>query len=203
MTPSPLLLLLVVLFRHLVDATLGTIKTVADGATALDMANAMLGSGGSLTILDATYTGAGIASGIIDSTGFPADHYLKSTFANGAVVLTSGSALLATDDVNSSGSSSTNNGLPGNDQLSLLGYDASILVITLKATSLGKLVFKYAFGSEEYPEFVGSQYNDVFKLFVDGVNVARIPGTTTEVSINTVNGGANSAFYSEPSAGIA
>jgi len=49
------------------------------------------------------------------------------------------------------------------------------------------------FGSEEYNEFVGSQFNDVFAFFVNGVNYALIPSTTTPVSINTVNNGHASA----------
>lgn len=55
--------------------------------------------------------------------------------------------------------------------------------------------FSYVFGSEEYNEWVGSQFNDVFGFFVNGVNYALIPGTSTPVAINDVNNGANSAYY--------
>jgi len=81
--------------------------------------------------------------------------------------------------------------------------------------------FNYIFGSEEYPEFVCSSYNDVFGFFLFGPdpfycggsnvtkNIAFIPGVfddqgnPTPVTINTVNGGghesdgcpANSNFY--------
>lgn len=53
--------------------------------------------------------------------------------------------------------------------------------------------FEYVFASEEYTEFVGSVYNDVFAFFISGPgfvgkqNIALIPGTTTPVAINTVN----------------
>lgn len=51
--------------------------------------------------------------------------------------------------------------------------------------------FNYQFGSDEYPEYVGSLYNDVFAFIVsDGTtskNIALIPGTEVPVSINTVN----------------
>ncbi|MCY0978852.1 choice-of-anchor L domain-containing protein [Chryseobacterium wangxinyae] len=60
-----------------------------------------------------------------------------------------------------------------------------------KATTLN---IKYQFGSEEYPNFVGSQFNDAFGFFVSGGNLAttqnigRLPnGNTT--SINNVNFG--------------
>lgn len=63
------------------------------------------------------------------------------------------------------------------------------------------LKFNYVFGSEEYPMFV-CNYNDAFGFFLSGpgisgpytnsaINIALIPGTTTPVSINTVNNGVN------------
>ena len=65
--------------------------------------------------------------------------------------------------------------------------------------------FNYVFGSEEYPEYVGSQFNDVFGFFVTGLNpnggnysntnVALIPGTDMVVSINNVNDHSNSEYY--------
>ncbi|MBO6023396.1 MAG: choice-of-anchor L domain-containing protein [Bacteroidales bacterium] len=65
--------------------------------------------------------------------------------------------------------------------------------------------FNYVFGSEEYPEYVGSLYNDVFGFFVwgpnpsggdyNGQNVAIIPNTNEVVSINNVNLNHNSEYY--------
>jgi len=56
-------------------------------------------------------------------------------------------------------------------------------------TTTGSVFFNYVFASEEYNEFTNSQFNDAFTLQVDGVNIALIPGTSTPVQINTVNGG--------------
>lgn len=62
------------------------------------------------------------------------------------------------------------------------------------------LSFRFVFGSEEYPEYVCSQYNDVFGFFLSGpgingpytngaVNLALVPGSTAPVAINTINPG--------------
>ncbi|MFK8054737.1 MAG: choice-of-anchor L domain-containing protein [Saprospiraceae bacterium] len=63
-----------------------------------------------------------------------------------------------------------------------------------------KVKFRYVFASEEYPEFVCSDYNDIFGFFIDGpgisgpyerggVNLAVVPGTTLPVTINSINPG--------------
>jgi gliding motility-associated-like protein len=73
--------------------------------------------------------------------------------------------------------------------------------------------FKYVFGSDEYPEFSPSSFNDAFGFFLwgpgisgpftlagypaGGANLAVIPGTTTAVTINNVGPGAtqNPSYY--------
>ena len=52
--------------------------------------------------------------------------------------------------------------------------------------------FRFSFASEEYTEYVGSQFNDVFAFILTGggikkKNLAVIPGTKEPVSINNIN----------------
>ncbi|MEC4054282.1 choice-of-anchor L domain-containing protein [Myroides odoratimimus] len=70
----------------------------------------------------------------------------------------------------------------------------------------------FQFGSEEYPNFVGSVYNDAFGFFVSGpgivdekgklttVNMARNPLNSNTISVNTINAGyrGKSSFYPTP-----
>lgn len=60
------------------------------------------------------------------------------------------------------------------------------------------VTFSYVFGSEEYPEYVDSQYNDVFAFFVNGENYATFQsedGETLPVTINNINHLRNTEYY--------
>lgn len=75
------------------------------------------------------------------------------------------------------------------------------------------LEFEFVFGSEEYNEWVGSQYNDVFGFFISGPdiigdpgigndkNIALIPGTDQAVAINNVNAASNPEYYYDNAGG--
>ena len=83
-------------------------------------------------------------------------------------------------------------------------YDASTLELDFIPKS-DTVRFKYVFGSEEYPEFVGGGYNDIFGFFISGPdpsggeyenkNIALVPDTNIVISINTVNHRTNSDYY--------
>src|SRR3569832_1462249 len=122
---------------------------------------------------------------------------------NNGILLTTGKAAnaIGPNDNNKLG---FNNGASGDSQLDvLLGtetYDGCALEFDL-IPSCDTLKIKYEFGSEEYPEYVNKQFNDVFSFFITGPgitgtkNIATLPNTTTPVSINTVNAGKNSQYF--------
>ena len=120
------------------------------------------------------------------------------------IIMSSGRVITALGP-NSSGSSGTNLSQPGNAQLQALvngtTYDAAILRFNFIPAS-DIVEFRYVFASDEYPEYANSNYNDVFAFFISGgpenynnYNIARIPGTNTPVTINTVNHTQNSQYY--------
>lgn len=78
-------------------------------------------------------------------------------------------------------------------------YDACVLEFDCVPAG-DTLLFNFAFGSEEYPEFVNSSFNDIFAIYLSGPgftpqqNVAELPDGTP-VAINNVNAGLNSSFF--------
>lgn len=96
---------------------------------------------------------------------------------------------------NTGGGTSSSLGLPGDPDLNAIlatgtgdktSYDACVVEFDFFPQA-SVVSFNYVFGSEEYNEYVNSQFNDVFGFFVNGQNCATI--NEDPVSINTINNG--------------
>lgn len=144
------------------------------------------GSQQAIGFFDGSATNVGIDNGIVITTG---------------TVLNNGSG---PHGPNNSTNSGLDNSAPGYFRLNnLLGggaqtYDAAVLEFDFIPYS-DTVRFKYVFGSEEYMEYVGTQFNDIFAFFISGPgipggiqNIARLPNGDA-VAINNVNNGTSNA----------
>lgn len=199
----------------LVDKLVGTGVTYSNptftGSTAgTQSGNAGYFSGGSSVV--------GINSGIIISTGnvgntnygpyeyiSPNNELTNLQFSNELVTSPNTVSYLST--ITGTGSDATLNSLIGETT-----YDKAVLEFDFVPES-NFIQFRYVFASEEYNEYVNSQYNDVFGFFVtslesDGYNynnknIAIVPGTpNTAVAINTINNGPCSGAPNCADAGV-
>ncbi|MCK4800156.1 PKD domain-containing protein [Candidatus Parcubacteria bacterium] len=169
-------------FAMPVQAT-GLVTQDLNSITQDDLAISLLGSG--VTVNNIQYTGANIAAG-------------KFSGGTGIIGIEQGIILSSGNIGNVVGPNiedgiTTVNGLPGDADLNSLipGYttsDASVLNMSFTPTG-SVIVFEYVFASDEYNEYANSNYNDVFGFFLNGNNVAYLPGTDIVVSINTINNG--------------
>jgi exosortase sorting signal-containing protein len=177
----------VVMFSGFASAQV-TVTPIGGAVTANSMASMLLGAGSGITITNATYTGAPGASGTFTATA-------GILGVTSGIVLTSGSVNSAVGPNNAPGFG-PDNSLPGDADLNTLTtgatQDASVLTITFVPTGTS-IQFSYVFGSEEYNEFVGSEFN---------VNRALIPGTSTPVAINNVNCGNSATGVPPPGPGV-
>lgn len=93
--------------------------------------------------------------------------------------------------------------LLNNKNVSNLLFDAAIVEFDIQIDA-DSLVFRYAFASEEYPEYL--QYNDVFGLFITGsglnnnpkdttYNLASLPNGKIPISVSSINHLSNKDYY--------
>jgi hypothetical protein len=168
--------------HNLLPPPLTTQDIATGGQTAASIVQALVGPG--VTVTNIQLNGAPIAAGTFTGgTGVIG-------FAQG-IVLGSGNVGSVVGPANLSNSTSTDNLLPGDVDLdNLVGgatQDACVLEFDFECPTTTVFSFQYVFASEEFDEWVNTQYNDVFAFFLNGQNIALIPGTTTPVAINNVN----------------
>ena len=142
----------------------------------------------------------------VSNISFKGVNHAAGTFSGGTgiigfedgIVLSSGK-IASIIGPNNSPSTSTSNNMPGDPDVATLipgymTYDATVLEFDFVPAG-NKIIFEYVFGSEEYLEWVGTAFNDVFGFYINGINQALIPGTTTPVSINNVNHLSNTGYF--------
>jgi hypothetical protein len=168
----------------LVDVTLSSDPVSLSGKIA--------GPGISIVDGSETYTGSAVAAGTFingSSIGLAIDEGIIMTTGH------AGYAKLPNTFVKASWASSE----PGDSDLDALfeepGYttqDASVLEFDFTATKSTVYVY-YVFASDEYHEFVGGGYDDIFAFFIGkkgeaSNNIALIPGNSGEtVSVDNIN----------------
>lgn len=183
----------------LIAASAGAVTTkdmASGGVTAEDVVKTLTGAG--VTISNVKITGAQKAIGTF--AGGAADGFGIDT----GVILSSGDIATAVGPNNSEGTSGSM-GSPGDaglDELVKPLKTRDAIILEFDAVTAGSAFsIKYIFASEEYKEYVGSKFNDVFAFFVDGQNIALIPGTVDPVAVNAVNFKTNSGMYKDNPAG--
>ena len=158
------------------------VRDLTTGLTAQDLANLLVGSG--VTVSNVRYTGAPVAAGTFTGGA------TSVGFDSGIILSTGG--VTNVPGPNSSDSISRTNGTPGDPALAALAggatSDAAILEFDFTTTA-STVSLQYVFGSDEYNEFANRSFNDVFAFFLNGTNIAVVPGTGQPVAINTINGG--------------
>jgi hypothetical protein len=144
------------------------------------------------TALASAFAGAGVTISNATLTAASATATGTFTGAAGAIGFDTG-VLLTTGTVNCAPGPNDLPDCAGGGLITSLKFDFT--------TTTGNVFFNYVFASEEYNEFVGTEFNDTFQLLLNGTNIALLPGGGGVVSIDNVNNDTNSAFFIDNTAG--
>ncbi|UXX79707.1 choice-of-anchor L domain-containing protein [Reichenbachiella carrageenanivorans] len=153
-------------------------------------------------------TGVTLANGTFPNPGDAGAQY--GTFSDGingaglsvdsGIILSTGSVTTALSSNDAAGSSeNTGNTYSDPDLVAINStgiYDAAIFQFEITTgADVDAIIISYQFGSEEYPDYVCSRFNDAFGFFVSGPgisgtqNIALVPESGNVVAVNSVNGG--------------
>lgn len=179
--------------------------------------NYFLGEG--IEVLSVKYEGAPEAVGYFNNAQGLIGIERGIVLTNGRAQTTgSGSAIRYGVDA-ASNNIANNDNLNNPKDVDINKIIANSVAPNVKSTNLSKytitfipsadtLRFRYVFASEEYPEYICQNYNDIFGFFIsgpgitgpfenNGQNIALIPNTNLPVSINNINLG-NASFTNCP-----
>jgi len=163
------------------------------------ISNVFLGSG--VQITNISFSGDSTAIGYFNNGS-------TSVGINSGIVMTTGSVESSSGILGTTGCDKTGIDFASTDNLNFASdpdlatltnisqHDLAVYTITFIPTS-DTLRFRYCFGSEEWPEYACSPYNDIFGFFISGPNpsgglyasknIAAIPGTIFPVAINNIH----------------
>ena len=187
--------ILTILLALLPLITFGQLTTSTAQAPDALVQNVLLGSG--VTVSNISFNGVPVTIGSFDASN-------TNLGIDEGIIMTTGTILDVPGEgphgPNNSPDAGKDNSAPGYPLLSnLIGniatYDAAILEFDFVPYS-DSVKFNYVFGSEEYPEYVSSTFNDAFAFFISGPgipggmqNIAQVPFGGGPVTINNVNNG--------------
>ncbi|MDX1911580.1 MAG: choice-of-anchor L domain-containing protein [Saprospiraceae bacterium] len=185
-----------------------TALTFVSQAQFLQVTDVVTGPYNPQSLISNVFLGNGVEVTNIQFTGDPraVGYFSGGTNSIGierGILLTTGLSLSASDDGATQASDGNLGGSlepslvsllpppdPGDPPLTL--NDVAVYTITF-IPNADTLRFRYSFGSEEYPEYSCSDFNDVFGFFIQGpgyptfTNIALVPGTNLPVSINNIH----------------
>ncbi|MFD2185975.1 choice-of-anchor L domain-containing protein [Aquimarina celericrescens] len=198
-TPIILCIVLILSFQEMFSQA-----TFTSNPTDVDILNELAGPGltlsnptleyGSKSIQFATFSNGNAGANFTVDTGL--------MMTTGSTTQAFGSNGTAAFPSNSGLQASTTAGLATYSDPDITAIDAGavhdVAVFSFDVTldpGLTAIQIVYQFGSDEYPDYVGTTFNDAFGFFVSGPgitgsqNIAKVPGTDNPVAVNTVNGG--------------
>jgi len=175
--------------------------TVQGGQSASELIKDIFIGGDCFEVQNASVIGSPLGIGSFSNGG-------SSIGIDNGVIISSGNINTAPGP-NNVGGAGTNTGGGSHPDLEELAsaqvFDATGITFQFTPT-VPQIFFNYAFASEEYCEYVGAGFNDVFGFFIsgpgmnggfllNGENIAVIPGTSTAVAIDEVNHVSNTAYF--------
>ncbi|MEO6037966.1 MAG: choice-of-anchor L domain-containing protein, partial [Saprospiraceae bacterium] len=173
-----------------------SVLQVANNPSAADLITNTLIGGNCYNISNVSYSGQGGQIGTFSNGS------TNIGFANGMLIATGDISVAPGPNDQDNASAGYGIGTPDPDLSNLTGgsiVDKADIEFDFTPT-VSQVSFDYVFASEEYCEYVNSQFNDVFGFFISGPGIVgtknlAVIGTNTPVSINTINHLTNSGLY--------
>ena len=183
------------------------VDTLSQSALAQAVSNVLFG--GCVNISNLTITAPGY------SLGYFVDSLNALGGLDSGLVMTTGTVLNAVGPNNSASASEYLNANGDSLLTSVCGwttYDACVIEFDFTPLADTIIGCEFVFASEEYPEFVNSNFNDIFGFYISGPNpaggnynlqnIAIVPGTSDPIAINSVNAGMNANYYVDNTNGV-